>query len=208
MSQYRPHRQLVTRQKMTEAKANAYFFAYYSLGGNRSFEKVQRRLSDLGLNRVSLNTLARWSSQYHWLERIKEIDVKVASEMEAQRVQEVVQMNRDQARLGKGMQMVAGLGLSGLAPQGKLLENLKAGEVAVLAKEGAHLQRLALGEATSREEVAVQIWHRLIVPLVAEFKAVVAVLDQAQQEALALDFGGRVNRLVEAQLGNVGEGQN
>ena len=96
-----------------------------------------------------------------------------------------------QVRLGKALQMVALEGIDAIlrtAPPG----DLKA--LAAAAREGVSIERLALGEATSRSEVRVSIYDAVVKPILVTFRDIVMPgLPDDERDHVVRQFADRVN---------------
>jgi len=122
------------------------FDAYWSLGAERSIERLQAVLARAG--RVpTLRTLYEWSRRYHWQARLQGLERQAREAADQARVQALREMQERQAREAlllqqKGAQWLTGADAETASP-----------EAAIRAiVEGAKLERLVRGEATERTE--------------------------------------------------------
>lgn len=165
-------------QTKVQNRAEYFFTAYYALGRSRSLTGLHDILTGLGL-RISLTTLKNYSSKYDWLDRAKKLDqeqlLKENHETN-QLTQRVVEMNDRQATAGRALQQMGLRGLAQLAPQG-----LTANDVGSMVERGVKIERLASGEATSRQEVAVQMVAPIIREMVVLFQQVNHFSDEEQR---------------------------
>lgn len=134
-------------ERLEKEGAEAYeaFSIYRDMGASRSTAKVARQLSK------SKQLMDRWSSRHGWGLRCRSWDAELDKKAREERINEVLDMRRRQARLGRALQELAVRGLRNLNSQkGKKGESvdpkLTAPEVARLSRDGALLERLAMGE--------------------------------------------------------------
>ena len=185
----RPRR--VSRHLMLKSRADSLFGLYYELGAERSLAKLRSRLRDLGI-KIAASTLNRYSSRFGWQARVLEMDAKLQERRENTRIEAVLAMNRRQAQLGKGMQTVAAGGLRRLVDM-----ELDAHAVSALARDGVKIERLALGEATSRAELAVQVVNAVVVGIVELFREVNALPDPKER---IRRFAEGADQIIDAKL--------
>lgn len=173
----------------SRARADVLFVLYQQAGPARSLVGLHEQAAALGLN-VSVSTLKRYSKQFGWQERLEAID-RAAAEHDDERAAEAVRlMNERQAQLGRSLQGVAATALQSYVRDRGQLDEVRPGEVARLAEAGTKLERLALGEATERQEVVVTVWNvvvRELVPLFASVNALSAPDERAAAFARGLD---------------------
>jgi len=191
------------RQK---ARADAFFIIYYDFGPERSLEKLQGHLTELGLRR-SLNTLKNYSVKYDWQERLIEEDTKQRERDLNDENKVRSQMVERHSKIGKTLQTLA---MTGILPfqeaiaAGKKLKFSPA-EIVTLAKAGTDLELRAAGEPTLKVEITTVLYNVLIARIAHIFKEcnVLATaearesqfairVDQAQTKALE-----EVNLLLE-----------
>ncbi len=123
------------------------FAMYRDMGADRSLAKVGRQV---GKHKTLME---RWSSKYSWGLRCRGWDEELDRQAREERIVEVLDMRRRQANLGRALQGLASKGLRQMTTttdaEGKTVPidpRLSAAEIARLAKDGALLERLALGE--------------------------------------------------------------
>jgi hypothetical protein len=103
----------------------------------------------------------RWSSRHDWVSRARAWDTRVDQEVQRRLMKERGDRAVEQAKLGRNLQAVAGMGISNLikevqdarAPGGHrrvLKRDLKPSEIAQLAKAGVEIERVAEGDPTER----------------------------------------------------------
>ena len=149
-----------------ETKNDYLFGVYYQIGPERSLEKMAELCAGMGL-KIGLSSLKRYSYTFGWQQRVMEVDAKYQEERDAQHAQAIQTMNDRQAGIGRAMQ---GLGAQGLRNiQASLLNP---SEITSLTREGVRIERLAMGEATSRSEVAIQVVNRVILAIVDLFNQI------------------------------------
>jgi hypothetical protein len=188
-----------TTRQTRAARAAAAFALYYQMGAMRSLDALYATLSRLGL-RIARNTLDRYSVDYHWQARIKQLDAEDANdaEMAACTVRE---MNRRQATLGRMAQDIAATAFGAMSD---LDSRSVAPDVAIrLAERGQHIERLAMGEVTHRSEVEIRVYSELVVQIESLFVEVNKLTNAAERDRR---FRVGVDSLVEAHAsGYVGE---
>lgn len=115
------------------------FQLYRDAATTRTLEGVAKGVAK------SLPLMKRWSAAYAWVERAaawdRHLDQAVQGRLKGERLKRATQ----QANLGRAMQGVAGAALGKLAKK-----DLKASEVAALAKAGFEIERVAEGDPESR----------------------------------------------------------
>lgn len=121
------------------------FAIYRDMGSDRSLVKVGRALGK------SKTLMDRWSSKHGWGMRCRAWDVELDRMAREDRITEVLEMRRRQAQLGRAMQGLAATGMKNLTnktdSEGKVLEpKLTPAEVSSLARHGALIERVAMGE--------------------------------------------------------------
>jgi len=167
------------------AQKNDYLFGlYYQLGPERSLEKLTDVLAGVGL-RTSLNTVKRYSADFGWQNRVIELDTKAQEQREQEHIQVIEAMNQRQSNIGVAMQGLGANGLRNLQPN-----LLSASEIVSLTREGARMERLAQGEATSRSEIATQVVNRVVIAIVDLFNQVNSIAngdERRRQFALGAD---------------------
>ena len=72
---YKGSKKAQDRAKRQKARADAFFIIYYSMGPERSLEKLCIYATELGLKKA-LTTLKRYSIQYYWQQRVIEEDTR------------------------------------------------------------------------------------------------------------------------------------
>ena len=185
----------MAHRPQVRAKAEQYFAIYCQLGVARSLKAVREALADMSVS-VSHATMERYSKDYEWVRRAAEFDtavtVRVQERQEERAADGVVLMNTRQAALGRALQGKAAQGLQTLQQ-----DLLGAGDVAAMARDGVKIERLAMGEATSRQELAVLVINPVIQEIVALF---VRVNDLADPELRKREFAVGADAIIAGHL--------
>ncbi len=134
------------------------FELYWRLGADRSIERLRAELRARG--RVpTLRTLYTWSSQYHWQDRIAQLerDAKRAEDdARVQAVRDMIDRHAKEALLlqQKGAEWIAAIDVGGATADAAIRAIV----------EGTRMERLARGEPTERQEVqgGLQVNARLV----------------------------------------------
>ena len=131
------------------------FDRYWRLGAGRTIRRLHAALEAEGSAR-SLRTLCEWSRQFHWQDRISDLESEARQAADAARVAAIREMHDRQAREGLLLQQ------RGTEWLGELKSEDASPEAAIRAiTEGAKLERLARGEATERTESVDQAAEQL-----------------------------------------------
>jgi len=172
------------------------FAAYLQQPAPRSLARLHRHLTEAGV-KISVPTLKRYSREYAWQQRIAET-AKVAREHARQRsVESVLAMQDRHSQLARAMQGAGGTALQRLLANDSRLSGLKAGDIARLIDLGFRSERHAVGVATDRRDIAVEICNDLVVDLVAVF---MEINDEPEARVRARLFARSVDRLVTERL--------
>lgn len=126
-------------------RAAAALSDYLLLGPDRSLEKLVKHY---GKKPSYVRQLQRWSSAFHWQERVRIFDAEEAEKRRKKNAEAIERMNEEQALIGRTHLLRAVAAMEPL---------LKTGEapfpsLVSLFKYSAELERLARGAATSRME--------------------------------------------------------
>ena len=156
-------------------RAELMFALYVELGASRSLDLLRRRLAEVGM-KISDTTLGVYSQQYHWQDRLVAIEAKARDTNDERLVQSIADMNRDQALIGRGLRTWAGNQLGMLQRSGYVAKTGQ--EVAATAKVGVEIERLAMGEATSRNEVVNDTLTAIVKDIIALFLMVNQLADR------------------------------
>lgn len=180
----------LSQKERTKEKADSLFLVYYQLGPNRSLEELQKFLATIG-QKISLNTLKRYSSDYGWQKRVLEMNTSLKEQKEKKALEQVEEMDNRHARFAQGLFRIALAGMKGMQAQieqsGGTL-NLSVDEILRAFRTSQTGERLARGQATSR----VEIWIDVVQTVVQEFGLIFMAVneikdkDQRQQEFIRL----------------------
>lgn len=125
------------RQDKEGVKPFQAFAMYRDMGNDRSLRDIAKQLNK------SLTLIARWSSEWHWVERCKEYDAEIDRKAQKARIKAVEEMNKRHADMA-------------VVFQGKILQRLQSVQLNELSPadmikwmtEATKLERLARGEPT------------------------------------------------------------
>jgi hypothetical protein len=182
-------------QAKAKRRSEAWVLVYHLLGTDRSLMKLKRHLAAIGLS-VSMTTLKDYSAKYGWQDRMRELDARQADARQLTHDSTVARMNERQANMGAAMQTVAGRGLAMIADNAGAMTP---GDVARLADIGVKLERLALGEATTRSEIEVTVYNTIIQQIAALFINVNA-MDSPDDRTRT--FADGVDGIIDVALGS------
>lgn len=186
------------RQEINRQRADAFFGIYYEMGPERSLEKLCQFCAKIGLKRA-LNTFKRWSALYDWQNRILELDTKLQEEREMSHLENVEAMNKSQAQDARNMRALARGGMSAMAnilrATGTI--DLSPQDIATLMREGTKIERLAMGEATSRVEAIIYVYNVLLMAIARIFNEINIIRDPIQRRNA---FANKLDELRENQI--------
>lgn len=168
----------------------------------RSLRKLAGELQGEGA-KVSVRTLASWSSEDGWQEEARKFDEIRHEETGELLRKESVDLGVRQARLGRALQAVAMKGLDAVLQQELAPTDVRA--LAVAARAGVEVERLAVGEATSRSEVVITTYNRVILDVLALFEQLVAPIEADQRTTITRRFANGVNEIRDRLLPEGGE---
>jgi hypothetical protein len=142
------------RQGNESSQAFAGFCSYRDLGSGRSIEKAAKHV------RKSVSLLKRWSSRYYWVERIEAWDReqdRLATQASAHAARErAEEIRHRQVKDGQDLQRLARAGIAQLiqrdpvTSEPRLKRELKVGEIVILHRYGAELERTAAPAVTDQ----------------------------------------------------------
>jgi len=121
--------------------AREAFDQYWRLGADRSIERLRGVLDATG-RAPHLRTLYRWSADFHWQDRIADLEHTAAEEEQARRIEEARQMNERHLNEGLLLQRWGAERLTAMEP-----ERATASDATRAIIEGARLERDARGPA-------------------------------------------------------------
>lgn len=163
------------------------------MGPVRSLTALSGLVADLGL-RISPNSLKRYSVEYGWQERVRAYDAERQAVEETPAAQ-VLRMNERQAALGQSAQDIARQAFAAILGTRGQVEMISPTDAIRLAKDGQQIERLAMGEATSRTEIALQVYAELVTAVAEVFIEANALPDA---DARARRFALGAQALIEA----------
>ena len=182
----------------SEERAGLFFALYHALGSARSLETLHSTVIKLGM-RVSITTLRRYSINYRWQAHLAELETQEAQEAGLAHFALVKRMNVRQAALGRAMQGVAESAIGKLAEALKVpyAEPMGAQALARLADIGTKIERLAMGEATTRAEILVSTYSTVVQEFVGLF---IVVNDLAEAEERKRQYALGVDAIIDRHL--------
>ena len=185
----------LSRKQKTEEKANYLFLFYKMMGPDRSLKKLAEYGIAAGL-KISEKTLLRYSGQYEWQRKL--IEQQAAdNEKNEQEVSKIVQtMNERQAQFGQALQTMAQVGLQSKieAIRNKKPVAFDFKDITSLYRVGQIGERLARGQATSREEIKVEIMNIVVQEFAVIFLSVYTIEDR---EVMKQEYIRRFNDLLK-----------
>ena len=161
-------------QPRTIEKANLLFGLYVALGPKRSLAAVAEVCTQIGL-KAGEKSLKLYSADFHWQDRLAAIIEQAGQQGDNEAVQTIADMNLKQAALGQAMQDAGAHTVFRINEQKYVIEPTDA---ARLIDSGSKLQRLAMGEATSRSEVINDTLTAIVKDIIALFLAVNLLTDR------------------------------
>lgn len=188
------------RSRAARERADTLFGLYFQLGAERSLRRLHELTETLGIN-ISFGTLKRYSTRFGWQERAAELSATAADRQDELSLREVIEMNERQAQLGRTLQGAAASGLQALLRDHERIADVPPSGIARLAEIGARLERLALGEATERQDVLVVVWNVVVREVVALFQDTNELPDPDERAAV---FARGVDGIVDRHL--IGDG--
>lgn len=171
---------------------------YLAMGPNRSLRRLAVELGEHGIA-VHEDTVRRWSARYGWQAQVRAFESRRQQE-EEQRVTSLARglgdaddMYERHANLGRELVRLANEWAQKLVAEGHPMTPT---DVARWAEAGVRIERLAMGEATSRTEVNRTTYNTLLVGVLDLFKTVVqpAISGEAR-EMVSREFADGVNAI-------------
>jgi hypothetical protein len=163
-----PNGNSLARALKEEQKAEGFFLFFVLMGHDRSLEKLHAHVTMLGLT-ISLKQLKRYSVKYNWQVRLQETNDAVKAQLGDKRVESVIAMNNRQAQLGTALQ---GLGYKGVQSLSARINEMSFGDAGGLIERGVKVERMAMGEATSRTEARVHAYTEMVGSILEVFQTV------------------------------------
>ncbi len=182
------------------ARADVFFIIYFDMGPERSLDKLEEYVSNMGLKK-SAKTFRRWSVQYDWQQRVVEESTRRHEQDLADAGKRRSEMMTRQAKIGRTMQTLAVAGMLNLQDRmksGRL--DIDVRDIANLAKHGAELERVASGEPTHKIEITTILYNVLIARIARIFKEANVLPTAEGREDL---FATRVDQVSGAALEEV-----
>ena len=188
--------------KKAEIDATSALGAYLGMQ-RRSLRRLVRELAKRDMH-VSLWTVKRWSVRHEWQAEAAAYDARRA--VENDRRMEVVanyadgsvSMAERHAGLGRQLQELAREWAQTYIAEGY---PATAADVARWAEAGVRIERLAMGEATSRTEVNRTTYNTVLVGVLELFKTVVQpAIPGDARELVAREFADGVNAITDKVL--------
>ena len=190
--------------RLKKARAEIYFVAFYEIKDSRSIRKLWENVRELG-GRISLKTLERYHREYHWAQRVMELDAKAEAVREKELVDGEVERRRFQQRLGHNLSI---LGQAGIMEYQKLLSSKKfpklpPADICRFVEIGQKVENLASGDATSRCDMTVNVWNVLVAQIARAFLEVNTLRDEAMRRRR---FAIKVDEIKDQHLPALMEG--
>ena len=169
---------MATNQTSVQEKANALFMVYLMMGPSRTLERLFEVCTDYGL-KTSISALKQYSVKYNWQDRLQQTNDIVSIKTADNHASIIMEMNDRQSRLGKAMQ---GLAAVGLQQAERNPARLSPRDAVHLGDVGSKLERLAKGEATTRQEITNQMISPIVYNIVTMFQQVNMLPDPEQRQ--------------------------
>ena len=179
----------------TAEKAKLFYVLYKEMGPDRSIELLQKVCSANGL-KCSVTRLKDYSAKYNWQQKLLESSLTQTRTLEQKTAQIITEMNDRHARIAQAGMAIAIAGIKNL--QDKIIQgggkiNIAPGEIAYLYKLFQAGERIARGQATSRQEVQVEVTNVLIHQIGMVFLEINKLPDANLRES---EFGRRVDEIL------------
>lgn len=130
------------RQPDEGIKPYEAFNCYLLMGDERSFPKVSHEL------KKSVSLLARWSSKYHWQDRVAAYDEEQMRLARIEQQKEIAEMRKRHAKLASSMLTVSTLGLKNLLEEMKTKGTaLTPNDISRLTEVASKLERISRGDS-------------------------------------------------------------
>ena len=152
---------------------------YLALGEKRSIRALHRKLEAEG-EKIGYRHLQQWSKANNWVE--------ISEGFDREHV-EAADLGIRQARLGRGLQAVAQVGVDRLLRETPITGDIRA--LSAAAKAGVDIERTAVGEAHSEDSTA--RYNEVAVAFLRVFVQVVADLPDDVRERITHRFAVGVN---------------
>ena len=189
-------RPIVASGRHSTSAANVLFSLYYQAGAERSLARLHSDLRSLGVD-TSLTTLKRYSAKFDWQGRIARLDEEASHRDDARSLERIAGMNERQSQLGRSLQGAAATAVQTLLRDGSRLRDVTPGELSRLADVGTRLERLAMGEATERQDLIVGAWNTVVQDIVQLFRTINVLPDEGSRAAA---FAHGLDDLIDRQI--------
>ena len=185
-------------QTSVQEKADALFMIYLMMGPERTLERLLEVCTEGGL-KTSISALKQYSAKYDWQNKLQEANQVVQVKQKQDHANVIMEMNDRQSNLGRVMQNLSGRGLGQLRDN---LGQLSARDSVMLGYVGAKLERLARGEATTRQEITNQMISPVIYNIVTMFQQVNLIEDRTERQR---EFALGCDAILEQAVGPLDE---
>jgi hypothetical protein len=119
-----------------------------------------------------VNTVSEYAVRFRWTERVAELDRQAEAASSDGVLGSVLEANARHVSLARALQGVALTGIRNVTANDPRLEDESIASLSRTADIGIKAERLALGQATDRREVAVTVINEITVAIVALFVAI------------------------------------
>lgn len=171
------------------ARANMAYALYVSLGPGRTLAALAEALKAAGVP-ISLSTLKRYSTQFHWSERLAEAGARAAAQQDQHAVDDMAAILARHRDFARAMTGAGGEGLSRLLKDPQRLAAMKPTEIVNLLLAGMRLELEATSASVDRKDVALSFANLVTTKVVELYQEIASEPDpelRAQQFAVGLD---------------------
>lgn len=172
------NRKLDRREDRVAAKADALFLTYVQMGEGRTLAKLWGFVRSMDV-KISLKTIERWSSKFHWQERLLQYQAEIERRRALEGVEALEDMDKRHIQLNQALGSLAAAGIThyqdliaNAKAEGKHGLTLDIHEIIGLIGQAQRGERLARGLATSKAEVIIEVLTPLVKDILAVFLAV------------------------------------
>jgi hypothetical protein len=187
---------MAVNQTSVQEKANAIFMVYLMMGPSRTLERLYEVCTDYGL-KTSLSALKQYSVKYNWQERLQTASDIVSVKTADNHAAIIMEMNDRQSRLGQAMQAVSSIGLQQARNNPA---RLSPRDAVHLGDIGSKLERLAKGEATTRQEITNQMISPIVYNIVTMFQQINMIDDREERQR---QFAIECDEILEQAVGPI-----
>lgn len=147
----------------TREKADVLFAMYYQMGHERTLKKIADLCRQIGV-RASEKTLLYYSKNFHWQERILELDNQAEEQRKRDNINQVNEMNNIHAQYSRAYLGLFTAGMQNFNRQTQAQRDrgerpyldISVQDLGRILETAQKTERLARGEATSRTEILVE----------------------------------------------------